>query len=269
MQEQNDHMQTEFEDAPEGYDDAEELTPFDRFVKVITNPTLAFSGLVGGKGNMKTVWWGIVITLVVSIASVVMISARPEAIAQIKKQQLEQLDKAVADGKMTQDQRDKTAEQMEMGMTPTVFLIMGMAGSLVMVFVLSIMCALIWLVIAKYLEPNAQEGLTFQASWATVLVSVMVLNIGTIIGIVVLQFTGTLQTFSLAELIKPSNPILTSVLTVISPFNIWWLLVSAVGIGSLAGASRVKAGVIWAVVMLMGTVLMGMISNIFTGMGAG
>ncbi|MCC7439447.1 MAG: YIP1 family protein [Armatimonadetes bacterium] len=269
MQEQNDHVQAEYDDPQEEYFEEEELSPFDRFVQVVTNPSRAFSGLLGGKGNMKVVWWGILVTLVVSIASVVMVSSRPEAIAQIKEQQMKQLDKAVEDGKMTQDQRDKAAEQMEAGMTPTVFLIFGVAGSVVMLFVLSIMCSLIWLAIAKYLEPNAHEGLTFQAVWATVMVSVMILNIGTIVGIVLLQFTGTLQTLSLAEVLKPESTMLQSALSVASPFNIWWLVVSAVGIGSLARASRLKAGLIWGVVLLMGAVLMGMVANIFTGMGAG
>lgn len=270
MQEQNDQLQTEYNDEQqEGFEEEEELSPFDRFVKVVTNPSLAFSGLLGGKGNMKVVWWGILVTLVVSIASVVMVSSRPEAIAQIKEQQMKQLDNAVEEGKMTQDQRDKAAEQIDAGMTPTVFLIFGVAGSVVMLFVLSIMCALIWLVIAKYLEPNDHEGLTFQAVWATVMVSVMILNIGTIVGIVLLQFTGALQTLSLAELMKPKSAMLQSALSVVSPFNIWWLFVSAVGIGSLARASRLKAGLIWGIVLVMGAVLMGMVANIFTGMGAG
>lgn len=269
MQEQNDQVQSGYEDSQEEYYDEEELSPFDRFVKVFTNPSLAFSRLLGGKSNMKIVWWGMLITLVVSITSVIMVSSRPEAIAQIKEQQMEQFDKAVEEGKMTQDQRDKAAEQMEMGMTPTMFLVFGIAGSVVMLLVLSVMCALIWLAIAKYLEPNTHEGLTFQAAWAAVFVSTMIINLGTIVGIVLLQAMGSLQTLSLAEVIKSENPILKNVLAIVSPFNIWWLFVSAIGIGSLARASRVKAGLIWTVVLIMGTILMGMIANIFTGMSAG
>ncbi len=232
----------------------EPLSFTDKVIGVYSDPSPTFENLK--QAGPRATDWVIPMTLlivVVVIATVVKFS-NPDMLAEMQKQQEEQMQKMVDEGKMTQEQADQALENMG-GMGSGVMMAFSVVGVVIGTPIMFLLIALFyWLVLRFVFKGSATYYLVFAALSLVVYISILDTLISLLLGFV----TGNaMATFSPALFMEPDLGSTTfKLLSAINPIQIWANVVLAIGFAKIAEVSNVKSYILvfgsWIAVILIG-----------------
>lgn len=272
MQEQNDQVQSGYEEHVDTYDDATDQSPFERFGKVFFNPREAFTGLLGNRQIRKIIAWGLLVVSIIQVFSGVLISSNPKIAEDARRLSIEAFDKMVKEGELKPEKRDEVIKQMDDSQQQGTFGVMLKAfGQLVLYTILSLLFALVMLGLARWFEVEADDRLTFGVIWAVAIIAMMVLNFGDIVNAILQYLTGkSTMNLSLAQFFSIENWTLLFVISWYSLFFFWWVISSGVGIATVSKSNSGKAIAVFGGIMMIVLVVaaFGLSALFKLGMGA-
>lgn len=199
--------------------------------------------------------------LVGAIALIILFS-QPPIVQKIQEQQEQALeksfDKAIKDGKMTQQQADQQKEAMAKFLGPTTMKIMGSIAAIVISFARVFFWAVVlWLLSRWLLHAQFDYLKTVEVVGLASVISIL----GTIVKLLLqVNFSNVASSPSLALMVHdfdPNNP-LHMLLGALNLFDFWELIVMAIGIARLAGVPFFRAGftvfgfwILWSALQIM------------------
>lgn len=219
----------------------EEKSAFDRFAEVFTSPAEAFAGLGSAKRG-PIILWGLIITVVVSLFSIVLFSTNETLRQTATDKQTEQLEKMRDSGKISEEQYDKQVEQMEMMSSGGVFLAIGAITGAVGTVLFALFAGLIVFILMRVLQRKGEPALNYSTALAAALIGFMIMNVESIITALAMFFTSNPEfRISPAMFGTPDNSFLTFAINLVNPFTIWLWIAMGTGIAVITRAERGKS----------------------------
>jgi hypothetical protein len=244
--------------APGPSDQQEHLSFLDRAAGVFYEPSKVFESLKAS--GVKIGDWLIpvaILALLVGISTYVRFSS-PDLRFQVAQQQMQRIDKMVAEGKMTAEAAEQAKESMQSGSAP--FMWFGIFGAFIGTFVIFFAAATVWWIIAKaalkgsvdYIQMMGVAGIS---TWISIVGAILSIFLTVLLS----RLDGGLH---LGMLVKMNTSNKTySLLRSADLFNVWNLAVTSIGIGTLSGKKGPLPFVwvfgIWIVFVLLGVFLVG------------
>jgi hypothetical protein len=228
----------------------EQMSFTDKIVGLFTEPGNVFDSI--RQFPIKVVDWLIPILIMIAfvITSTLIQSNNPAIKSELRQQQLANMQKAVDEGKMTQDQVEKNLDTIEK------FKVFGiLIGVPIGTFVMMAFMALIYWIIAKY-------GLGGSPSYGHVFV---LMGLTSIFGIIEVIITLALSILMGKSNAAPNLSLLVSsvnsgpmfsILKSIDPISIWSMIVVGIGLGKLSLADT-KKSLIWVIGLWIIFILLG------------
>jgi len=270
----NENFNSEQDDSNEYYADElganePELSPFDRFAKVLTAPQEAFSGLLNSSKKGSIIIWGLVFTIIAYTFATIVVTSSDGMKQTIKEKQNAQFEKMKEEGKMTDEDIEKAQSMMSSDGMMIMFSIIGIAiGSPILWALFS----LVYYLIARSLEKERHEGLVYSTAFAAMMITSVISMIQSVVQAIGALVINNEFSFGLDQIIPTENNILKFLLGTVNPFTIWWIVVAAIGISVLSRVERKKAIIVcFAVYLITGlglSAISQVVKGFFSGFGA-
>jgi Yip1 domain len=234
--------------TPPASEESSEMSFSDKLMNVFSAPGELFDDVA--KSEKQTSNWSVplIIAIVVSIIFVLVVFSQAPIQDQMRDQQEKSFQKRIDSGKMTQEQADQAAAMIPKAGSP-MFMIIGCvfaaAGAAVVLFGFTLA---FWLV-GKW---GFKSSAPYSKALEVVGLSMYIYVLGSIITLLLVVAMGSLYaTPSLALAVSQYDPTnaLHKLLSSISVFTFWFLIVISIGLGKIFSVSTGKAlagvGVLW------------------------
>ncbi len=229
----------------------------DKAAGVFYEPSKVFGSFKNSPASVSD-WLIPLLLLAILIGITVYVkSSSPDLRFQMQEIQEQQIDKRVADGKMTADQAQQAKERIASG--SSAFLVIGIFGAIVFTVILFFIAAGVWVLIGKVflkgnINYNQMMGVAGIASWISI--------VGVIVSIVMTVLLSRLDGgLHLGMLTQMGTSKTYSLMRSVDLFGVWNLAATSIGIGTLAGKKGFVPAVwvygTWIVVMLLSVFLLG------------
>lgn len=215
-----------------------------RLLNIFAVPSEVFLEIKDAQCRISNWLVPMILLALVGAVSVMLVMRQPAILQKIRDQQTKAIDDRVKAGKMTQEQADKALEITEKYMTPQIMTIAGMAGAILGSGLKILWWGFVlWLMAVWGLKTTLPFGKTLELAGLVMMIAVLG-------GIVSLLLTINLSrlgaTPSLALMIQDMD--LTRrghvALGAINIFNFWQIILLALGLAKLTGATFARAAVI-------------------------
>lgn len=241
---------------------AQELSIADKFVGILTSPGEVFQTIVSTEPKASN--WSIpfIFAVVMSVVFTFVVFTQPAIQDDMVEMQRKQMEKQVAEGKMTQEQADQAMEFSKPG--SPMFLMFGAIGVvLVMVFALFVYPLVYWLIGKVALKSAVSYGKVLEAyglSW-------YITPVTTLVTMVIVIAMGSLYAQPAASLFvsnfDPTDKV-HKMLAALNIFEFWMMYVAAVGLSKIWSVTLGKAIGVVGGVFIVWTLL-----KVFVGVGFG
>jgi len=221
----------------------------DKLMNVFSAPGELFENVA--KNEKQTSNWSVplILTMIVSVIFVIVAFSQAPIQDQMKDQTEKTIQKKVAEGKMTQEQADMALTKNSAQPGSPLFMIFGSIGAAVVTAVILFGFALAFWLMGKWVfKATAAYGKVLEVVGLSMYISVL----GSIITLLLVVAMGSLYaTPSLALVVSQYDPTNTlhKLLSSISVFTFWFLIVISIGLGKIFSVSTGKAlagvGVLW------------------------
>jgi len=221
----------------------------DKLMNVFSAPGELFENVA--KNEKQTSNWSVplILTMIVSVIFVLVAFSKAPIQDQMKDQTEKTIQKKVAEGKMTQEQADMALTKNSAQPGSPLFMIFGSIGAAVVTAVILFGFALAFWLMGKWVfKATAAYGKVLEVVGLSMYISVL----GSIITLLLVVAMGSLYaTPSLALVVSQYDPTNTlhKLLSSISVFTFWFLIVISIGLGKIFSVSTGKAlagvGVLW------------------------
>ena len=235
----------------------EKLSFMDKAAGVFYEPSKVFGSF---KTSPVTVTDWLVPLLLLAILigiSVYVKSSSPDLRFQMIQLQEQQIDKRVAERKMSADQAQQAKERMESG--SPLFMVIGVFGAAVGTVIIFFVAAGVWVLVGKvFLKGNVNYsqmmGVAGLSSWISI--------VGVILSIVITVILSRLDGgVHLGMFLQMSSDKTYSLLRSADLFAIWNLAITSIGIGTISGKKGPMPAVwvfgIWIVLVLVSVFVLG------------
>lgn len=245
--------------SEENISQVEKLSFLDKMTGIFIEPSKVFESVkIYGPSTID--WFlPIVLLIVITISSNLVVTSNPDIKAEIdaisRKATTEALDKAVKEGKMTEQQKEEQLEQIEKFSSGPVMKIIQYLSITVFTFVFMLIITaiyyLIWVLIFKG-QGSYPHGLSVYGL-SSFIMMLEVISVAVISLLMVKFLTG----FHLAAFLEVERgTTLSYILSKINPFTFWWLYVIGIGLGKVysveKGKSLVTIFVLWLIYVVIG-----------------
>lgn len=216
----------------------EPLSVTDKFIGILTEPVPTYEN-VRATGFRKSDWLlPLMLVAIIAAVTTLLRFTNPEFAAQIKDQQIAQMQKMVEEGKMTQEQADQAVEQLESfaGIQKVIVPV----GALISIGIIFFLACLIYWLAARF---GVKAAITFAGMLSVLGLAMYIDIIDSIAGILVGFLTKNyMATFSPAMFMQPdlgSTPY--KLASALNPIVIWKYVVFSLGLAIVGSISRAKA----------------------------
>lgn len=248
----NDPTMTEIEPVPP-------LSISDKFVGILTEPSTVFANLREA-GARKSDWMvPILVFILILSAATALTMTNPTFSDQMRQQQEERMQDQVKQGKMTQEQAEMAADQMEQ--FKGIGMIFGIIGIFITVPLFFFLIVLVYWALMKYVFHGvitfalvtSIAGLTMYFSAADQIIRIVLM----------LAFSDMNVSFSPAlAMIGQHKEMTYKLLTQLNPITIYSTYLSGVGLSIVSGLDRSKGLIIafslWALMIILSISIGGM-----------
>ncbi len=222
----------------------EELSFLDKVAGIFVEPSKVFENI--RLFNPKTIDWlvPIVILIILTIFTNLLVTSNPEIKAEIesiqRKAYEESLEKAVKEGKLTEQQKEEQLEQIEKFTSgPAMRIIQYISIAVftfVFLFIITAVYHLIWGIIFKGQGNYANALSVYGLSQFINMVEIILVAILSIV------MTKMLMGFSVSAFLNlEKGTLLNYVLSKVNPFTFWWLYVVGVGLAKVYDIPKNKS----------------------------
>lgn len=229
-------MQTDDTTVLEQDSSEQELNHSDKMIGIITAPSETFEKIA--KFPPKTMDWFLPVLILCVVISLtqILVMTNPEIAYQTKQKQQEQLDKAVLEGQITQEQADQRMNQLNnMGAIVHVF---SSVGIFLFVFIFFFILCGIYFLLSKFALKG--DGAYASALVADGLVSYIGIIHVILAAIFAFAFGRLLRDVSLASLLDmDKSSIVGWLMAKIDPLTIWANAVLSIGLAKMFKSSSV------------------------------
>lgn len=255
MDEQITNQQT----PTENFSSAEEMNFLDKITGIFSEPKRVFENVK--LYGPKPIDWvvPIFILIALTISSSLIVTSHPDIKAEIdatsKKATEEALDKAVKEGKISQQQKEEQLEQIEKLTSSPIMKIVQYVSiavfMLVFLFVLVAVYYFVWVFILKG-QGSYAHGLSVYglASFISMIEVIVV----AIVSMITVKFVPGFNLLLLFDVEKGTT--LSYILSKINPFTFWWLYVIGVGLSEVYSVDKSKSLIaifgLWLVYVVIG-----------------
>lgn len=250
---------TNQETSTENFSKVEEMSFLDKITGIFTEPKRVFENVK--LYGPKPIEWVLPIFLLIAltILSSLVVTSHPDIKAEIdamsRKATEEALDKAVKEGRITQQQKEEQLEQMEKFTSSPVMRIVQYVSiavfMLVFLFVVVAVYYLTWVFLLKG-QGSYAHGLSVYglASFITMLEAIIV----ALISLIIVKFVPGFNLLLFFEVEKGTT--LSYILSKINPFTFWWLYVIGVGLSEVYSVDKIKSLIaifgLWLIYVVIG-----------------
>ena len=249
-------------------EEEDEQSATDRILAVITSPKRAFAGLLRTRlGSIIGV--SLTVSIIVGILSTVLIFSSDSIIEEMRVQQMERVEKSLADPSLSADQKKQIEEAQEQfgTLSKQMLLMTGVGGVIIMTPIIALLVGLLIFIIAKILEKGRETKIKYSHSLAVASLGSVVYIVGGLVFAVIAWITGsTKATTGLAGIVNSDSQMAQTILGLINIPTIWWIVVIGIGIAAITRTSVAKPTLIFASVVLFLAALWGAIAQAMGGM---
>jgi len=187
----------------------------------------------------------------VGIVTSVILLSQPAIQHQIHEQQAKAMDKMVQQGKLTREQADQATAAAEKFTGPTMLMLFGGVGSVVVSIIHAVWWALVlWLLGRWLLKSQFPYTKALEVAGLPMMIGALGAIVGLLLGIILSRMYATPSAALLITDFDVTNKAHLFVAT-LNPFQIWQAIVMGVGLAKVTGAAAPRAvlGVLvfWAV----------------------
>jgi hypothetical protein len=238
----------------------EALSLSDKFIGVLTEPSATFAHIRAS--GPRTSDWIIPLLVMAVILGVSMLVrfSNPETAAQMQQQQEVAIQQKVVSGKISQEEADKIAEQMEQfgGMTKILAPIGAALGYIAVFFIL---CLLYWLIVRFIMKGDTNYSFILSAVGLSAFISA----IDQIVSILLMVVTGNAMANLSPALFMDSQTAGKTfyLLLILAPISIWAQYVIGIGFARTANISTAKGLIASFIIWFLFALL-----TVTTGFGA-
>lgn len=240
MDDQNQNLDSKEENSTQ----PEELSFTDKVTGIFTEPSKVFEYIK--ISSPKTTDWFIPVLLLalITIFSNYIITSIPDIRAELdafqRKATEEAFDKAVKEGRMTEEEKEERMEQIEKMKASPAAKIFQYASIAVMMFVILFLLSAIYYAVWVFLlkgQGSYQHALSVYGLAS--FISILEVIIMTILSIVMVKFVTGIHPAAFLDIERGTT--LSYVLSKINPFTFWWLYVIGSGLGKIFSVSKNKS----------------------------
>jgi hypothetical protein len=238
MKENNYGIQTENTGAQEI---KESMSVGEALTGVITNPSDTFETI--SISPKKNYWFAPLVFLIIANLIYTFLMFRDEDLKNefINKQKPaveKQIDKQIAEGKMTADKKDEAME-----MSAKITMIFTWVGSIIGPFIFIFLLGFLYWLVLKIMKADKKMKIEtgfFSKILNVVGLSFIIMAVSKIAEIIISIFVGKISTLSLALLISESQvgAKFHMLISNAGAFTIWGLIVTAIGIAKISGQKQ-------------------------------
>jgi hypothetical protein len=267
--ENNENFNSELENSYE----EKELTHSDKIIGIFSEPSNTFSQIA--KFPARTIDWLVPILILMILAGGLrsLVLTNKEVMYEAKKKQIENFDKMVKEGKMTQEEADKAIENTEKSiefMSGPAGIVINITSSVIFGFMYFFIISGIYFLLIRFVLRG--EGTYQQALVSNGLTSYISMIQVIITGILTFIFGKIISDTSVASFIEvESGTLLRFFLAKIDPIAIWAYSVLAIGLAKLNKAENARPYfiLVFAVWFLGGLLFfyLGKVSPFLSGFG--
>lgn len=218
----------------------EELSKSDAMSGVFSSPAETFETIAN---TPKKNYWiiPVLISVVVGLISTFLFMQDAELVSNTmekqKKKMLEKFEQNVKEGKMTQEDVDKTMESMNP--TGMFFKLLGFGGAIVGPFFILFILSLVYLIILKIMKSEIDYGQILNVVGLSMLIG----TVGGLLGIVISILKGDMSSVGLGLLLSEASvgEKVHALLNKLDLFSIWFYFVIAIGLSKLARIDMIKS----------------------------
>lgn len=217
----------------------QELSLTDKFVGILTSPGEVFQSIATSEPKGSN--WSIpfILAIIMSLIFTFVVFKQPAIQDQMSAQQMEQFEKSIAEGKMTQEQADRAMEMSKPG--SPMFLVFGAIGIVLMLaFALFVYTLVYWLIGKIAFKSAVSYGKILEVyglSWYVSVVSIL-------ITMVMVIAMGSLYAQPAASIflshVDPTDKV-HKVLMALNILDFWMLYVAGVGLSKVWNVTIAKS----------------------------
>jgi hypothetical protein len=226
-----------------------EMSLSDKFVGILTSPSEVYQSIV--TTDPKTSNWMIpmILAIVFAVGFTLVVFAQPAIQDEMAAAQMQQFEKQVAEGKMTQEQADQAMSFSQPG--SPMFLVFGAIGVIfVVVFALFVYSLVYWLIGKMVFKSTVAYGKILEVNGLASYIA----PVTTLVTMILVVSMGSLYAQPAASLVldkvDPSDST-HKLLMAINLFEFWILYVTAIGLSKVwnvtIGKSLAAVGGVWLV----------------------
>ncbi|MEW6060577.1 MAG: YIP1 family protein [Bacteroidota bacterium] len=240
----------------------QELSVADRFVGILTSPGEVYQTIASTEPKASN--WSIpfIVAIIMSLVFTFVVFTQPAIQDEMVETQRKQMEKQVAEGKMTQEQVDKAMEFSKPG--SPMFLVFGAIGVIIaMAFALFVYTLVYWLIGKIAFQSAVTYGKVLEVyglSW-------YITPVTTLVTMVIVIAMGSLYAQPAASLFvsnfDPTDKV-HKMLAAVNIFEFWMMYVAAVGLSKIWNVSFGKAIGVVGGVFVVWTLI-----KVFVGVGFG
>ncbi|MDZ4711600.1 MAG: Yip1 family protein [bacterium] len=230
------------QESPTGIEpeDHEELSKGDAMAGIFTAPGETFETITN---TPKKNYWliPVLICVAVGLIATVLFMQDAELVAKTmekqKQKMQEQFQKSVKEGKMSQEDADKTMESMNP--KGTFFKVIGFGGAAIGPFIILFILSLIYFVILKIMKSPVE----FANVLNVVGLALLITAIGSIVSTVISVLKGEMSGINPALLLSEASvgEKMHSLLSKLDAFSIWFYVVISIGLSKVAKIDMIKS----------------------------
>ena len=239
----------EINTTPPASEESSEMSFSDKLMNVFSAPGELFENVAKSEKQVSNWSVPLILTMIVSVIFVLVAFSQAPIQEQIRDQTEKSIQKRVTEGKMTQEQADVALSKNPAQPGSPLFMIFGSLGAVVVTAMILFGFALAFWLVGKWVfKSTAVYGKVLEVVGLSMYISVL----GSIITLLLVVAMGSLYaTPSLALLVSQYDPTNTvhKLLSAISVFTFWYLIVISIGLGKIFSVSTEKTlaavGVLW------------------------
>jgi hypothetical protein len=244
----------------------DDQSPFERFADAFVAPTEAFGGLCHSPKRASVVIFGMIIGIIVNLATLVLLTQSPEIVDQLKQRQLASAVKLRDEGKISNEDFHKIESRFDEAAGKT-FSWQAMLGIIVVSPITWALATVLVFVLGRALGSAYEEGISYLTSLSVYMVAFMIPLLEKLLQSVAQFLTRNINfKFSPSVLVHTDNYIFKAALDLINPFTIWWIFVLATGIALVSGTTRSRVMLFWWGVYAFLAIAYGWLNQLSGGM---
>lgn len=242
--------------------ESSEMSLSDKFVGILTSPAEVFQSIVSTEPKTSNWMIPLIIAIVFAVGFTLVVFAQPAIQDEMAASQMQQFEKQIAEGKMTQEQADQAMAFSKPG--SAMFLVFGSIGVvLVVVFALFVYSLVYWLIGKTVFKSTVAYGKILEVNGLATYIA----PVTTLVTMILVVAMGSLYAQPAASLVLDKvDPTDTThkLLMAVNLFEFWILYVTAIGLSKVWGVTIGKSlgvvGGVWVVWTLI---------KAFSGIGFG